>query len=120
MTAIAVGTRHVQHAPAAAPRLRLTRRGRLVLATLLSGPFVALALVTALNGGIATASSAVSGGTFSYMTVQAGQSLWQLAESIAPATDPREVISDIVHLNQLENSQLQPGDRIAIPVKYSR
>ena len=79
-----------------------------------------LALSAALNGGIAVATSDISTGTFDYVTVQAGQSLWELAESVAPSADPREVISDIVRLNQLENSELHPGDRIAIPLAYSR
>lgn len=104
----------------ATPRLRLTRRGRVVLTSLFAAPLAALVLATALNGGIATASSDVPTGSFEYVTVQSGQSLWELAESIAPAADPRDVISNIVRLNQLENSELHPGDHIAIPVEYSR
>lgn len=120
MTATQANTRQPQ-----TPRLRLTRRGRFVLTTIFAVPLAALVLATALNGGMATASSDVStgsieAGTFEYVTVQAGQSLWELAESIAPSTDPRDVISDIVRLNQLENSELHPGDQIAIPVEYSR
>lgn len=104
---------------APAPRLRLTRRGRLVFTSLAAGPLVALALAAALNGGVAAATSDLSGGTFEYVTVQGGQSLWALAQTVAPSADPRDVISRIVHLNQLENSVLQPGDRIAIPSEYS-
>lgn len=102
------------------PRLRLTRRGRFAVTSLAAMPLVVLALVTALNGGMAAATSDISTGTFEYVTVHAGQSLWELAESIAPSADPRDVISDIVRLNQLQNSELHPGDRIAIPAAYSR
>lgn len=102
------------------PRLRLTRRGRAVLTSLVAGPLVALVLSVALNGGTAAATSDLSSGNFEYVTVQAGQSLWALAESVAPSADPRDVVSEIVNLNQLENSELHPGDRIAIPTKYSR
>ncbi len=102
------------------PRLRLTRRGRAVLTSLVAGPLVALVLSVTLNGGMAVATSDLSSGAFEYVTVQAGQSLWALAESVAPSADPRDVVAEIVSLNQLENSELHPGDRIAIPVKYSR
>ncbi|MEO6942902.1 MAG: LysM peptidoglycan-binding domain-containing protein [Terrimesophilobacter sp.] len=110
MTAISVST----------PRLRLTQRGRAVFTTLVAGPLAVLALVTVLNGGIATATSDLAKGTFDYVTVESGQSLWQLAESIAPNADPRDVISDIVRLNQLESSVVHPGERLAVPPAYSR
>lgn len=102
------------------PHLRLTRRGRAVLTALVATPLAALVLVVSLNGGMAAATSDLSTGSFQYVTVEAGQSLWALAESVAPNADPRDVISDIVRLNQLENSELHPGDQIAIPVKYNR
>ncbi|MBB5632142.1 hypothetical protein BKA04_000365 [Cryobacterium mesophilum] len=110
MTAISMGT----------PRLRITRRGRVVFAALAAGPLAVLALVMALNGGMATATSEPSTGTFDYVTVASGQSLWQVAEELAPTADPRDVISDIVRLNQLENSVVHPGDRLAVPPAYSR
>jgi hypothetical protein len=102
------------------PHLRLTRRGRTVFTTLAAAPLVIGALVIALNGGGATASADLGTGTFQYVTVEAGQSLWQLAESIAPSSDPREVIADIALLNQLEGSVVYPGERLAIPAAYSR
>ena len=106
-------------AQAPLPRLRLTRRGRSVVTTLVTGLIMSLALAFALNGGMATATTDLSTGSFDYVTVEAGQSLWQLAESLAPAADPRDVISDIVRLNQLQSSVVHPGDRLAIPAAYS-
>ena len=103
-----------------ASRLRLTRRGRVVLTSLAAAPLAGLALVAALNGGIATATTDLSADSFEYVTVNAGESLWELASAIAPSADPRDVISDIAHLNGLEDSEVHPGLRIAIPVKYSR
>jgi len=102
------------------PRLRLTRRGRAVITTLVVGLIIGLAFALTLIGGAATATTDLSTGSFEYVTVHSGQSLWQLAESVAPGSDPRDVISDIVNLNQLQTSVLQPGDRIAIPAAYSR
>lgn len=120
MTAIPAYIPRVSVPTPGTARLRLTRRGRVVLTTLIATPMAALVLVVTLSGGMAAATSDLSTGSFDYVTVEAGQSLWALAESVAPTADPREVISDIVRLNQLENAELHPGDRIAIPVKYNR
>ncbi|MCY7287185.1 MAG: LysM peptidoglycan-binding domain-containing protein [Cryobacterium sp.] len=99
-------------------RLRLTRRGRVVFTTLAAVPLVASALAIALTGGIAAAESSSAGRVataFDYVTIQSGQSLWQLAETIAPRSDPREVIAEIVNLNQLPSDSVQPGQRLALP-----
>jgi len=100
-------------------RLRLTRRGRVVLTTAAAVPLALGALFFAVNGGGAVATDSSSGATFDYITVSAGESLWQIAGEVAPNADPREVISDIVHLNQLPSSEIQAGARIAIPLEYS-
>lgn len=104
----------------AAPRTRLhiTRRGRAVLTSLTALPLVVAAFLFALNGGVAAAGGSSTGQTFEYVTVEAGQSLWQLAESLAPAADPRDVIADIVSLNQLADTSIEPGQRLAIPAQY--
>lgn len=102
------------------PPLRLTARGRRVLTVLAAVPLAIAALAVALNGGMATATSGSGPVAFQRVTVQAGQSLWQLAESLAPAADPRDVISDIVHLNQLSGADVRAGQQLAIPAQYTR
>ncbi|GAB2821515.1 hypothetical protein GCM10027022_09750 [Alpinimonas psychrophila] len=104
-----------------APRtsLRLTRRGRRVMAALVALPIVIAAFVFALNGGGAIATAETAPNSFAYVTVEAGQSLWQLASALAPAADPRDVIAEIVSLNQI-NGDIQPGQRLAIPQAYSK
>ncbi|GAB3144220.1 LysM peptidoglycan-binding domain-containing protein [Marisediminicola antarctica] len=102
-----------------ASHLRLTRRGRLVLTTLVALPLVAAAGAFALNGGVAVASNSSSSTSFEYVQVSSGQSLWQLAQSIAPAADPRDVVSDLLHLNQLGSADVHPGQQLALPAKYS-
>jgi nucleoid-associated protein YgaU len=100
--------------------LHLTRRGRVVLTTIAAVPLVVAAAVFALNGGGAVASN--EGGasaSFSHVTVSSGQSLWQIAERVAPSADPRDVVAAIVDLNQLHTSMLMPGQRLAIPAEYS-
>jgi hypothetical protein len=101
-------------------RLRLTRRGRAVITSLISVPLIAGALVFALNGGGAIASGQQTHVSFTYATVQSGQSLWRIAEKVAPNADPRDVIADIVSLNQLHSTVVSPGQRIAIPSTYSQ
>ena len=99
--------------------LRLTRRGRVVLTTLAAMPIVIGALVFAVNGGGAVAGGAgQQGSSFDYIAVPAGSSLWTLAEDIAPAEDPRDVIDAIIDLNQLSSAEVQVGQRLAIPAGY--
>ena len=106
-------------------RLRITRRGYALVTLIVAAPLVLAALGFAVNGGGAAAVNPVSAAslasvTFEHVTVQAGESLWQLAAQIAPSVDPRDVVSDIVHLNQLSSAVVQPGQTLAIPLKYGR
>ena len=105
------------HAVAAAPRLRLTPRGRVVFTSLAAVPLVIAAMVFALNGGGAVATG--DAGSLDVVTVAAGQTLWELAEEIAPTADPRDVIADFLAVNQLGSSGLQPGQQLAVPARYS-
>ena len=100
----------------ATPRLRLTRRGRNVVTALVALPLVTVALVVGLNGG--SANAGLESGPLEYVSVEAGQSLWQVAESIAPEADPRDVVAELTSLNQLESVVLIPGQQLAIPSKY--
>ncbi|WP_223690892.1 LysM peptidoglycan-binding domain-containing protein [Leifsonia poae] len=102
----------------ATTRLHLTRRGRVVFTSLAAVPLVIGALVFALNGGGAAASGEQAHVQFHYVTVSSGQSLWSIAEKVAPSADPRDVIADIVSLNQLDTAVVSPGQRIAIPAQY--
>ena len=99
----------------ATPRLRLTKRGRGVLMTVAATPLVIGAFLFALNGTPATASLEGSSEGFTYLTVESGQSLWQLAEDLAPAADPRDTIAEIMTLNRLESADVFAGQEIALP-----
>ncbi len=101
------------------PHLRLTKRGRNVFTALAATPLIVIALVIALNGGGATASLDGAESSFSYTTVASGQTLWQLAQEIAPAADPRDVIAEIMQLNRLDSSDVFAGQEIAIPAQYA-
>ncbi len=47
--------------------------------------------------------------------VGAGDTLWGIAESIAPAADPRDVIYEIMRLNGLDDAVVQPGQQLVLP-----
>lgn len=113
------GAPALPHRTAARPRLRLTPRGRAVVAVLIAIPLVAVALLLGSNAGSATATGEAPAGSFTWVSVEPGQTLWQLAESVAPGADPREVVAEIVALNQLASADVQAGQRLALPQRYA-
>lgn len=102
----------------AQPRLRITRRGRFVLTSLVALPIAAVAMFGVLNGGGAIATSEGSAVPLEQLTVQPGQSLWQLAEEYAPGVDPREFIAEVESLNSITTT-IEPGQVLDIPAMYS-
>lgn len=105
-------------ASAPRPRLRLTRRGRVVFTTLAATPLVIVALILGLNGGMATATGS-AGAPLESLTISAGQSMWAVATEIAPDEDPRDVIATFVQVNQLDSVDVVPGQQLLVPAKYS-
>ena len=103
-------------------RLRLTRRGRVVLTTLAAIPVVIAAMMFALNGGGAIATSG-AGQPLEQIVVLPGETLWQLAEDYAPDADPRDFIADVESLNSASlnasGGGLQAGQVLDIPAKYT-
>ena len=102
-------------------RLRLTRRGRRLLAGLAALP-ASIALTIAIMGGGAALASRDAGApaaSFTTVTVASGQSLWTIAEEVAPAADPRDVVDAIARLNALDGVTVSAGQRLAIPAEYA-
>ncbi|MFF2370374.1 LysM peptidoglycan-binding domain-containing protein [Agromyces sp. NPDC058110] len=96
--------------------LRLTRRGRAVFTALAAIPLVLLAISFVLgSGGAAADVDGAKGAALTYLTVADGESLWSIAESLAPQADPRDIIDDIIRLNGLDGTVVQPGQRLALP-----
>jgi Tfp pilus assembly protein FimV len=102
-------------------RLRLTTRGRRVLATMAAFPAVVALSIAVISGGAALASrdAGAPAGSFTTITVAAGDSLWSIAEEVAPTADPRDVVDAIVRLNALDGVTVAAGQRIAIPAEYA-
>lgn len=103
-----------------ATRLRLTARGRRVLLALIALPLATGIGFAAIGGGTAIASGETAATTsFATVTVMPGDTLWSIAQSVAPGADPRAVIGDIRRLNALGSASLQIGQELAIPADYS-
>ncbi|GAB2839753.1 LysM peptidoglycan-binding domain-containing protein [Microbacterium insulae] len=102
-------------------RLRLTVRGRRVLASLAALPAVIAIALALVSGGTALASreDGAVAGSFETVTVSHGDSLWSIAEAVAPQADPRDVVDAIVRLNALDGVTVQAGQSIAIPAEYA-
>jgi LysM repeat protein len=103
-----------------ATRLRLTARGRRVVFAVAAVPLAVGIAFAAISGGSAMASGEQTAtATFATVTVMPGDTLWSIAEGIAPEADPRDVIGDITRLNLLRGGELQIGQELAIPAQYS-
>ncbi len=55
---------------------------------------------------------------YSTVTVQPGDSLWNIAEIVAPTSDPRDVIIELMQFNNLSSADVPAGYELAIPPKY--
>ena len=102
-------------------RIRLTRRGRIVVATLITAGVVLVAALAWLVG-TTRAEAAGSGSPASAVyhslrsvVVQPGESLWTIATQADPAGDPRTVMQEIVDINALHGTSVQPGERLWLP-----
>lgn len=107
-------------ASSSAPRLRITRRGRAVVATLVALPLAVAAVVIGIGQQAAAEQHSTSQSSYTYVTVQPGDSLWSIAGDVAPSADRRDTIDSIVDLNQLTSGELVAGERIAVPTDLGR
>jgi hypothetical protein len=101
----------VQSVRPAQTGLKLTVRGRRVVALLALLPIVLAFLLI----GTRAAQADATGPTTAVVKVEAGQSLWDVAVAIAPDEDPRSTIWTIKALNGLETSEVQAGQALIVP-----
>lgn len=98
----------------ARPGLRLTRRGRLVAAAV-TLVIAALTLVgVASRVGSLTGSAPVPASAPSQVVVAPGETLWSIAERVAPRRDPRPVVAQIRRLNGLPSGDVQAGQTLLL------
>ena len=97
--------------------LRLTRRGRVVVALAAA---LLVTMVSLLLAGVAQAtndgpSPRAARENLVQVIVRPGQSLWSVAESADPDQDTRAVIQQIIDLNSLNGDTVFVGQQLWVP-----
>jgi hypothetical protein len=106
-------------ADAKAP-LRLTRRGRVVIAVfaVILATVVITLIGMAVAGGAQAANHGRTGAGYQGMrqiVVRPGETLWTIASRAEPSADPRLVISQIMTANSLSTTVVQAGQLLWVP-----
>jgi LysM domain len=107
--------RQAPRAQVADPPLRLTRRGKIVVAVAAALLAAGLSLVIAASAQATSHSPGAAQQGLAKVTVRAGQSLWSVAESADPNADTRAVIQQIIELNGLSADAVMPGQSLWVP-----
>ena len=97
--------------------LRLTRRGRVVVA---AAAALLVTVISLLAAGVAQAtndgpSPRAARQNLVQVVVRPGQSLWSVAESADPDQDTRAVIQQIIDLNSLNGDTVFAGQQLWVP-----
>jgi LysM repeat protein len=116
VTAASTARRRAAGAPSAQTarpeaRLRLTRRGRIVL-VVLPAVLAATAALVSLTAPFAEAQPTRPTRT---IVVGSGDTLWSIAERLAPADDPRDVVAALERTNHLTSADVEAGRRLVLP-----
>jgi hypothetical protein len=110
--AVRVRTRDDGHVP---PPLRLTERGRRVVAGLSVAIGLSIAAATVVVVQVGGPGDGLQLAGASTVVVQPGDTLWSLARELAPEEDTRAVVDEIVSLNGLQDVDLMPGAVLRLP-----
>lgn len=108
-------------APARRRKVRLTRRGRVVVWVLAA--LAAAAVLTPVWLIAATGAQAANHGLppaavhagMRHVVVQPGQTLWSIAMAAEPTADPRVVTQEIMQVNALSSGVVVPGESLWVP-----
>lgn len=104
-----------------APKLNLTRRGRFVFIglPLMAGAaaLLVVAVIFLLPTTVQATSDPVDEPVTHTVSVQPDQSLWEIAYAADPQRDTREVMDDMVELNELASSEISAGQLLEVPAR---
>ena len=108
-----------QARPSRAP-IRLTRRGRAVVASLLLAGLTACALLLTLlaSGGAQATNHGQPRAGYQGMrqiVVRPGQTLWSIASAAQPSADTRVVVQEIMTANALTSVDISAGELLWVP-----
>jgi nucleoid-associated protein YgaU len=99
-----------------APALRLTRRGRMLVAFVSVLVFGSAVAVLGLRVAGVLEPGPEFGGTVA-VQVTPGQSLWSIAQQTNPGQDAATVVEKIAELNKLSGpADLKPGQTLQVPI----
>ncbi len=94
--------------------VRLTRRGRLLV--FVSVLLMLLAAAVAVGSSVVATSGAGEPMQVRTVTVQPGQTLWDIALASGVGGDPRDAVHEIEQLNHLDGAAVQIGQALDVPV----
>ena len=94
----------------------ISNAGRRRVSLALAVMFVLLATSFAIiSNQPATATDSQVSVSVQHATVASGESLWAVAERVAPNVDPRDWIDQVIDLNALHGSDVVAGQRLVVP-----
>jgi nucleoid-associated protein YgaU len=96
-------------------RLRLTRRGRVVLVVLPALLALSGALLAAAPGAAEAAPRTEPRAAVRTVVVGTGDTLWTIAERVAPHADPRGTVAALERANGLDGAVIQAGEVLVLP-----
>ena len=76
---------------------------------------VVLGAIILISPHTANAGNNSQGAGTRYVTVQSGDTLWDIAQEVDPKTDPRDTMVQISKLNDLQGSTVKVGQRLEVP-----
>ena len=107
--------------PAGPGTLRLTRRGRRVMAmsAMLAAIGAATLIWASAAGGAQTSSHDGHAGSgyrgMTQVVVRPGQTLWSIAAAAEPSANPWTVVQQIIDTNALSGARVQAGQLLWVP-----
>jgi LysM repeat protein len=96
--------------------IQLNRRGRLARTFVVLSLAIVLGSLVSANAGAETDRPAKAEATFMTLTVAPGDTVWSLAERLAPTADLRAFVSEVIEINSLASADLAAGQKIRIPL----
>jgi LysM repeat protein len=98
-------------------RIVLNRRGRLARTLVVLSLAIVAASVAGGQAGANTSQPARSSAdTFITVTVAPGDTVWSLANRVAPAGEAGALVSEIIEINSLGSGDVKAGQKIRIPL----
>jgi Tfp pilus assembly protein FimV len=79
-----------------------------------------LGLSSALVGVSAPFAQADPAASARAIEVRSGDTLWSIAERLAPDRDPRDVVAELERVNRLPGAVVLAGSRLEVPADVTR